>query len=75
MVKDAKLERAHVVKEVRATYSAVPGLEEQEAVAEDGDCEFVFGGGLDEDGLAGDDGRGGAEWVFGGGEGDGRVWE
>jgi len=28
-VAQAKLERAHVVKEVRATYSAVPGLEEK----------------------------------------------
>ncbi len=27
--KDAKLERAHVVKEVRATFSAAPGLEER----------------------------------------------
>jgi zeta-carotene desaturase len=29
VVKDAKLQRAHVVKEVRATYSAVPGLEDK----------------------------------------------
>lgn len=28
-VQDAKLERAHVVKELRATFSAAPGLEEQ----------------------------------------------
>ncbi len=31
-VKQAKLERAHVVKEMRATYSAVPGLEKQRPV-------------------------------------------
>jgi zeta-carotene desaturase len=27
-VREAKLEKAHVVKEVRATYSAAPGLEQ-----------------------------------------------
>jgi len=29
IVAQAKLEKAHVVKEIRATYSAVPGLEKQ----------------------------------------------
>ncbi len=32
LVQDAKLERAHVVKELRATFSATPGLEEQRPV-------------------------------------------
>ncbi len=32
-VKDAKLERAHVVKEMRATLSAAPGLEEKRPVS------------------------------------------
>lgn len=32
-VRDATLERAHVVKEVRATFSAVPGLEEKRPLA------------------------------------------
>lgn len=34
LVRDAKLEKAHVVKEVRATFSAKPGLEELRPVAE-----------------------------------------
>jgi zeta-carotene desaturase len=33
-VREAKLEKAHVVKEVRATFSAAPGLESQRPVAE-----------------------------------------
>ncbi|HEX4750040.1 MAG TPA: hydroxysqualene dehydroxylase HpnE [Bryobacteraceae bacterium] len=32
-VAEAKLERAHVIKEVRATFSAAPGLEEQRPVS------------------------------------------
>jgi zeta-carotene desaturase len=32
-VRDAKLERAHVVKELRATFSAAPGLEERRPVS------------------------------------------
>jgi squalene-associated FAD-dependent desaturase len=33
LVRDAQIERAHVVKEVRATYSAVPGLEEKRPIS------------------------------------------
>ncbi len=35
-VKDAKLEKAHVVKEVRATFSAAPGLESRRPAARTG---------------------------------------
>jgi len=34
LVRDAKLEKAHVVKEVRATFSASPGLEAERPVSE-----------------------------------------
>jgi uncharacterized protein with NAD-binding domain and iron-sulfur cluster len=33
LVKNARLEKAHVIKEVRATFSARPGLEELRPVA------------------------------------------
>ena len=42
--KDAKLERAQVIKEVRATFSAAPGLEGKRPAAETGISNFFVAG-------------------------------
>ena len=61
------LEKAHVIKEVRATFSAVPGLEAKRPVARTRAAKFVSGGGLDAVGLAGHDGGRGAQRIHRGG--------
>lgn len=43
-VRDAKLERAHVVKEVRATFSATPNLESQRPIAKTGIANVFLAG-------------------------------
>jgi len=58
-VKDAKLVKAHVVKEQRATFSAAPETERCVPPAEDVDSESVSGRRLDPHRLARDDGRSG----------------
>ena len=64
-VGEATLERAHVVKEVRATFSAKPGMELARPGARTKFRQSVSGGRLDAIGVAGDDGRRGAERVCG----------
>jgi zeta-carotene desaturase len=44
LVKEAKLEKAHVVKEVRATFSAAPGLETKRPDAVTGIANFFLAG-------------------------------
>ncbi len=43
-VHDAKLEKAHVVKEIRATFSAVPGLESKRPLAQTPIANFFLAG-------------------------------
>ena len=70
-VGEAKLEKAHVVKEIRATFSAAPGLESRRPPARTAIPQSVSGGRLDAFGLARDHGRRGAQRVSRGGSGDG----
>ena len=57
---EAKIEKAHVVKEVRATFSARPGLEQRRPRQRDQTSQSVSGGRLDAVRLAGHNGRRGA---------------
>ncbi len=63
----AKLEKAHVVKEVRAVLSAKPGLESRRPVSRTNVAEPVSGGRLDPFGMARHHGRCGAQWLSCGG--------
>ena len=67
--KEAKLLRGVIVIEKRATFSPLPGTDALRPGRHRRREEWriVSGGGLHADGLAGDDGGGGAERVFGGG--------
>ena len=67
VVREAKLEKAHVVKEIRATFSAAPGLESMRPSEPHGDPESLPGRRLDAVRVAGHDGRGGPQRVSGGG--------
>ena len=70
---EAQLERAHVVKEVRATFSAAPNLEDPSPVQCNLHSQSVSGRGLDAFRLAGNDGRRGTERLPGSGSGAGFV--
>lgn len=71
VVREAKLEKAHVVKEVRAVLSPQPGLETKRPGRSDGNTESISGGRLDSHRMAGDYGRRGAQRISGGGGGYG----
>ncbi len=66
-VAQAKLVKAHVVKEVRATYSAVPGLEKQRPLQKTNIPNLFLAGDWTRNRLASHYGGRGAQWVSGGG--------
>ena len=68
----ARLEKAHVIKEVRATFSAAPGTEALRPPARDGASGSVPGRRLDALRLAGHHGRRGAQRISGGRSGGAR---
>ena len=68
-VRYASLEKSHVVKEIRATFSARPGLEAHRPESRTADPEPVPGRRLDPLGLAGHHGRRRAQRIPGGGSG------
>ena len=75
-VQDAKLVKAHVVKEQRATFSAAPGTESLRPGTACGIAQPVSGGRLDAHRLAGHHGRRGAQRVHrrgSGGESDEEI--
>ncbi len=62
-VNRTKLIKARLITQQHAVFSPLPGIEPIAAGAKDQRAEFVFGRRLDRDGMAGDDGRRGAERV------------
>ena len=72
-VKRAKLMKSGVLKEARATFSVVPGLDQFRPAQSDGVAGVVPCGRLDGDGVAVHDGGCGAEWEAGGRGGGGRC--
>ena len=71
LTREAQLRKATVIKEVNATFSPEPGSDRWRPAQRDSAGEFVFVRRLDAHGMAGDDGRRGAQWIFGGGGGAG----
>ena len=63
----ANLEKAALVKEVRATFTVPPGIDEARPGPEFAVAELRAGRGLGSDGVAVDDGERGAERTSGGG--------
>ena len=65
-VREAKVVKAAVIKEIYATYAILPGLDQHRPGGEDAVAEYFSGRRLDRDRLAGHHGRRGAQRIPGG---------